>query len=271
MNHISENIGGAQEKFTAPAVRLLGIEVHRLTLDRFKRAVEEAVQNRKPRIIANHNLHSVYLYHHDAAVRAFYARAELVHIDGMSLILLGRLLGLPLRRKNRLTPLDWIRPLCAEAARRRWRIFYLGSRPGVAAKGADILREEFPGLLIETVQGHFDMRPDGGANRAVVETINRFQPNLLLVGMGMPRQEHWILQNGEQIHANAIFNVGSLMDYIAYAAPTPPRWLGPLGLEWLFRLLSDPARLWKRYLAEPWFVLGVFVTERAGRTRATGG
>ncbi len=254
----------------ACAVRLLGVGVHRLTWDRLKTAIAEAIENDQRWIVANHNLHSIYLYHHDPAMRAFYDRAELIHIDGMSVVWFGKLLGLPLRRSYRLTPLDWLRPLCAEAARRRWRIFYLGSRPGVAAKGAEILRGEFPGLPIETAQGYFDPRPGGAENRRVVETIDRFRPNLLLVGMGMPRQERWIRENAGRLDANAIFNVGALMDYIAGAAPTPPRWLGPLGLEWLFRLASRPAHLWKRYLVEPWFVCGLFLGERLGRRRAAG-
>lgn len=259
-------MSNASEKPSAGlAVRLLGVGVHRLTWDSLKDAIAEAIEKDRHSIIANHNLHSIYLYHHDPAMRSFYDRAALVHVDGMSLVLFGKLLGLPLSRRNRLTPLDWLRPLAAEAARRRWRIFYLGSWPGIAAKGADILRGEFPGLLIDGAHGHFDPRPDGAENRAVVEAIERYRPNLLFVGMGMPRQEHWILENADPIHANAIFNVGSLMDYVAGAAPTPPRWLGPLGLEWLFRLASRPAQLWQRYLVEPWFVCGLFLRERMAR------
>jgi N-acetylglucosaminyldiphosphoundecaprenol N-acetyl-beta-D-mannosaminyltransferase len=261
------------EKAATKAVQLLGVSVHPLTADQLKAAVAEAVEKNRRSIIANHNLHSVYLYHHDAAVRSFYARADLVHIDGMSLVLFGKLLGLRLSRRNRLTPLDWLRPLMAEAARRGWRIFYLGSAPGIADRGAEILRREFPGLLLDAAGGYFDARADGAENQNVVARINRYRPHLLLVGMGMPRQEHWILENAARVHAhgvNAIFNVGALMDYIAGAVPTPPRWLGPLGLEWLFRLASRPAHLWKRYLVEPWFVCGLFLTERAARGRAAG-
>ena len=264
MNNASENLAANL------AVRLLGVTVHRLTLDRLKAIIAESVETDRSWIIANHNLHSIYLYHHDARLRFLYTRAEYVHFDGMSLVFVGRLLGLPLERRNRLTPLDWLRPVIAEAAQRRWRIFYLGSRPGVADRGAEILRGEFPGLLLDTAHGYFDARPDSAENRGVIEAINRSHPNLLLVGMGMPRQEHWILENVERIHANAIFNVGSLMDYIAGAAPTPPRWMGQLGLEWLFRLFCHPAHLWKRYLVEPWFVCGLFLTELAARGRTAG-
>jgi N-acetylglucosaminyldiphosphoundecaprenol N-acetyl-beta-D-mannosaminyltransferase len=253
------------------AVRLLGVTVHRLTLDHLKAIVAGAIEKNERRIIANHNLHSVYLYHHDAAARAFYATAAYVHIDGMPLVFFGRLLGLPLGRQHRLTPLDWIRPLSAEAARRGWRMFYLGSKPGVAEKGAAILRREFPGLQLDAAHGYFDPRPDSEENRAVGEAINRCRPHLLMVGMGMPRQERWILENVAELPANAIFNVGALMDYIAGEVPTPPRWMGRAGLEWLFRLLSQPRHLWRRYLVEPWFVLRLFVSDLARRSGSGNG
>jgi N-acetylglucosaminyldiphosphoundecaprenol N-acetyl-beta-D-mannosaminyltransferase len=253
------------------SVRVLGVEVHPCTWPALKEAIVEAITERRGSIIANHNLHSLYLYHHDDAVRAFYDRAAVVHIDGMSLVVVGQLLGLPLRRAQRLTPLDWIRPLLAEAARRRWRVFYLGGKPGVAERAAALLRNEFPGLAFETAHGYFDARRASAENRAVVETINGFGADLLLVGMGMPRQEHWIFENSADVGAGAICNVGGLMDYIAGETPTPPRWMGRFGLEWLFRLASNPKRLWRRYLIEPWFVLKLFFAELLRRTVSRAG
>lgn len=251
------------------SVRVLGVEVHPCTWRALEEAIVEGVAARRGSIIANHNLHSLYLYHHDAAVRAFYGSAAVVHIDGMSLVVIGRLLGLPLERAHRLTPLDWIRPLLAEAARRRWRVFYLGGKPGVAERAAALLREEFPGLALETAHGYFHARCASEENRAVVDAINRFGPDLLLVGMGMPRQEHWILENGADIAAGAIFNVGGLFDYIAGESATPPRWMGRMGLEWLFRLASDPTRLWRRYVVEPWFVMKLFFAELLRKNAAS--
>jgi N-acetylglucosaminyldiphosphoundecaprenol N-acetyl-beta-D-mannosaminyltransferase len=243
------------------AVSFLGIAVHPVTWKDLKRVICYSVERKHGWIIAHHNLHSTYFYHHDAGVRDFYSRSSWTHIDGMSLVFFGRLLGLPLYRTHRQTHLDWIRPLLAEAARRGWRVFYLGSRPGVAAHGAELLRREFPTLALETAHGYFDAQRESTENQAVIEAINRFRPDLLLVGMGMPRQERWILDNRDALDAGVIFNVGGLMDYIAGATATPPRWMGRLGFEWLFRLLSDPARLWRRYLVEPWFIMRIFVIE----------
>lgn len=229
---------------------ILGIQIDALDVEKLHSLIGKAIRENRRIVIANHNLHSIYLYHRDPKMRSLYAKAEAVHIDGMPLVYWGRILGYPLRREHRVTYVDWIRPLVSESVRHGWRIFYLGSRPGVAEEGAKKLSQEFPGLIIETHHGYFDT--SGEDNERVVSYINAFRPHLLLVGMGMPKQEHWILDNLERLSANVILPAGACIDYVAGVIPTPPRWMGRLGLEWLYRLISEPRRLGKRYLVEPW-------------------
>lgn len=246
-------------------VKLLGVEIDAVAMEDLHRIIAKAVAEGQRRIIAHHNAHSVYLYHRDPKMRRLYEQAYCVHIDGMPLVLLGRLLGLPLRREHRVTYVDWIRPLMFEAASRGFRIFYLGSRPGIAERGADILRREFPSLRIDTHHGYFDSQADNASSRQVLETIEGFRPDILMVGMGMPRQERWILDNLTDIHAHVILTAGACMDYVAGAIPTPPRWMGKLGIEWFFRLCVEPRRMWRRYLLEPWFLLLLLVRQTWNR------
>jgi len=244
---------------------LLGVEVDALTMRDLHRLIEEAVGSGKKLIIANHNLHSVYLYHTDPGMRAFYKGAHYVHIDGMPLVLWGRLKKLPLRAENRITYVDWVKPLLKEAALKGWRVFYLGGKPGVAARAAVILKAEIPDLQIGTHHGYFDL--GGEENERVVREINNFSPHILLVGMGMPRQEKWILANCSRVKANVFLPAGACFDYVAGAIPTPPRWLGKLGFEWLYRLLAEPRRLWRRYLLEPLSLLPIAVKDLLGAMR----
>jgi len=238
-----------------PSFDLLGIRLHAMTGNEIVAAIGRAVRDSRGYVIANHNLHSLYCWFHEPKMREFYSKADFTHIDGMSLVLLGRLWGLPLRSEHRTGYMDLLPLIAEEATKRGWRIFYLGSKPGVAEKAARTLRKQYPGLQISTHHGHFDTNPTGEVNRSLLAKINDYDPHILMVGMGMPRQEIWVLENRDHLTAHSIFCCGALMDYVAGEIPTPPRWLGPLGLEWLFRLLSEPARLWRRYLIEPWYVL----------------
>jgi N-acetylglucosaminyldiphosphoundecaprenol N-acetyl-beta-D-mannosaminyltransferase len=89
-----------------------------------------------------------------------------------------------------------------------------------------------------------------------VQDINAYRPHVLVVGMGMGRQERWIMDNLDRLEVNGIGTSGACIEYFAGAVPTPPRWLGPIGLEWLYRLCTNPRRFAWRYLVEPWLVLG---------------
>ena len=243
------------------SVRILDVAVNPLTLSDLNALIAKAIAKQQRSIIANHNLHSIYLYHRVAKMRQFYAQARCSHIDGMSLVFLGKLLGFPLRREHRVTFIDLLDSLMAEAAKQKWRIFYLGSKPGIAKKGAEILQRQFPQLQIKTFHGYFDLASDSEENQRVLAEINDYRPQILMVGMGMPRQECWILENSARIQTNVILPCGGCIDYVAGAIPTPPRWLGRIGLEWFYRLITEPRRLWQRYLIEPWFLLGLLLRD----------
>jgi N-acetylglucosaminyldiphosphoundecaprenol N-acetyl-beta-D-mannosaminyltransferase len=243
----------------------LGVQVNALTISDLNALIKHSIDNQQRWIISNHNLHSIYLHHRDEHMHRFYEKANYIHVDGMLLVLLGKLFGLPLRREHRVTYADWTPRLIQEATQQSWRVFYLGAKPGVARKGADVLQQQFPGLQIETAHGYFNAQSQSSENQAILAKIRDYQPHILMVGMSMPRQEHWILDNLESISANIILPAGAAIDYIAGAVPTPPRWAGEIGLEWLFRLMAEPQRLWRRYLVEPWFLLRWLLIHRLKR------
>jgi len=266
----------SQERF--PYYEMLGVRVQAMNAADLHEAVESAVRAGAHRVFGNHNLHSVYLYHRDPGMRRFYAGASLVFVDGMPLVWLGQALGFPFRREHRNTPVDWLPELLGKAAEQGWRVFYLGSAPGVAERGAAKLRERWPELQMETAHGYFDISPGSAEAEAVLERIRAYRPHVLCVGMGMPRQEQWIAEYADRTGANVVLSLGALMDLLSGELPTPPRWIGRAGLEWLYRLVSKPQRVWRRYLVEPWFLLPLALrdlwTHRAAparrRARAAG-
>jgi N-acetylglucosaminyldiphosphoundecaprenol N-acetyl-beta-D-mannosaminyltransferase len=244
---------------------LLGVRVGEYDIPRLNERIAVATARGERIVIANHNLHSLYLWGRDAKLRDFHAAAEVTHVDGMSLIFLGCLVGVPLQRRHRVTYVDWIGPLMREAARRRWRVFSVGGQPGVFERAAERLRADHPGLILQGAHGYFDQKPGSRESAAMVARIAAFRPHVLLVGMGMPRQEHWVHDHRSVLSANAILMAGAAMDYVAGVVPTPPRGAAGVGFEWLWRLAAEPGRLWRRYLIEPWYVLGMVVGDWTGR------
>jgi N-acetylglucosaminyldiphosphoundecaprenol N-acetyl-beta-D-mannosaminyltransferase len=244
--------------------RFLGIRVHLKTMSELQALVSSTISFGGQAVIANHNLHSLYLFHRQPQLRDFYGDAEWIHIDGIPIVYLARIFGYAAKREHRTTYADWLPKLMQAAASEGWRVFYVGSPAEVAEQGAKLLRAKCPGLQIRTRDGYFDARRGSADNESVLQAINAYKPHLLLVGMGMPRQELWIHENRGRICANVILPAGAAMDYVAGAVRTPPRWSGRVGLEWAFRLFDEPQRLWRRYLLEPWFLVGILLKEWMG-------
>jgi N-acetylglucosaminyldiphosphoundecaprenol N-acetyl-beta-D-mannosaminyltransferase len=250
---------------TALRIRLLGVEVSPITIGELNDLISNSISLQEKRIIANHNLHSIYLYHVDQKMRDFYSVSNCIHIDGMPLVFLGRVLGYPVRLEHRVTYLDWIHPLLDISAQNNWRVFYLGGKPGNAQKAAAKMLQIYPNLHIETHHGYFNKT--NHESSTILGKIAKYRANILMVGMGMPLQEHWIMDNLDRIQADVILQAGACFDYIAGVVPSPPRWMGRIGLEWLFRLVKEPGRLWTRYLVEPWFIAGLLLKEMQKKRR----
>jgi N-acetylglucosaminyldiphosphoundecaprenol N-acetyl-beta-D-mannosaminyltransferase len=241
---------------TPRRVRLLGGDVDLVTPADVLRRVHAAAAGGQPTLIANHNFHSLFLIRRSPRLRVFFAEADLIQIDSTPLIWWGQRVGLPLTRDMRSTYLDWRDDFWRVADARRWRVFYLGGAPGVADTAAARLAERYPDAQIACQHGYFDRAPQSAENQAVLARIAAFDPQVLLVGMGMPLQEIWALENRAAIKRGAILTVGAAFDYEAGVQTAAPRWTGRLGVEWLARLASQPRRLAGRYLVEPWSLIG---------------
>jgi len=201
-------------------------------------------------IVANHNLHSLYLLRRDAEIRAFYDRADLVEVDSAPLILWARLVGQPGRRFHRCTYLDWRDEFWAWVARDGLKVYFVGGAPGVAERAIEAIHADWPGVAIGAHHGYFDL-----GDSSAVEAVAAFAPDILLVGMGMPRQEVWLQRHYDALPACVMFPVGGAFDYEAGVQRPSPRWIGQIGAEWLFRLVTN-RRLAARYLIEPWWLVG---------------
>lgn len=249
---------------TVKRCRLLGGDVDLVTPDQVIDYIGACVTARRKAVIANHNFHSLYLLRRSPAMAAFYAQADLIEADSTPMILWGKLMGAPISRRHRSTYLDWREAFWARARDRGWRVFFVGGAPGVADKAAQAVRARWPGVELHTHHGYFDAAPDSQDSEMLRLRINANRPDIVLVGMGMPRQEQWILDNLEALQSGVLLSIGGAFDFEAGVNATPPRWLGRVGLEWAFRLIHEPRRLFSRYVVEPWFLVPGALADLAG-------
>ena len=177
-------------------IRLLGAEMDVITASGVFDFTAARLRDGTGGLVANHNLHSLHLLRRKPELAAFFASADLIEIDSTPLIAWGRLMGHRLSSENRCTYLDWREAFWARANAEGWRVFHLGCAPEVGARGAAAIRQRFPGVQIAERNGFFDMT--GAENETVLAQIAAYDPDVLLVGMGMPRQEQWITRHFER-------------------------------------------------------------------------
>ena len=245
-----------RERRATERVRLLGQLIDLVRPEEVLHHLNRWIVEGRKAVVANHNLHSLYLLTRRPELQAFYDRADMVEVDSTPLLWFSRVLGLHSRAFHRCTYLDWRDQFWSMANRKAWRVLYVGGADGVATTAAQRLSARYPGAAIKGLSGYFDAAPGSLGNTAVLSAVREFQPNVLFVGMGMPRQELWIADNIEALPQAVILPVGAAFDYEAGVQKAAPRWMGRLGVEWLFRLFADPKRLFTRYCVEPWFLIG---------------
>ena len=182
--------------------------------------------------------------------------ADLVYCDGYGVRLAAKALDVEI--PHRMTGADWIWDLATICEQSGLSLYLLGSEPGVTREAAERLRRRYPGLAVSgSHHGYFEV--GSPHDDRVVEDINLRRPDIVLVGMGTPRQELWAAHNAGRLDADVVWTVGALFDIVSGKVPRAPHWLADNGLEWIFRLAIEPQRMWRRYLlGNPVFISRVF-------------
>ena len=230
---------------STPQFNVLGVSLDDLSADDVAERVAQAVIARRRVLVVNANAHMLTLAQRRRWLRTFITRADIAFCDGAGVQLAARLLNG--RAPHRTTPPEWI-----EAAARRigptGTVFWLGGQPEVVERAATVFAQRTGTSCVGWHHGFFDISTGSADNAAVVAEINRASPDLLIVNMGMPRQEQWLRDHWDLLDARAGIAAGALVDHIAGRVRRPPRWVANIGLEWAVRLAVEPRRLWRRYL-----------------------
>ncbi|MES2716500.1 MAG: WecB/TagA/CpsF family glycosyltransferase [Pseudomonadota bacterium] len=229
-------------------MRLLGIEIDALTFDEAVAAVLAAARGRQRGVVVTPNVDHIVQLSENEAFRAVYRDALFVLADGAPVVAFSRL-----RRHTRLparvTGADLFPRLCAEAASTGLRVALVGGNPGVAELAAKRLCAAHPGLQITgTYSPPFGFEHDAAECSRIVGMVNAWRPDMLFLGLGAPKQELWAHQHAARLEAGPILCVGAAFDFVAGTVQRAPTWMRHAGLEWFWRLVSEPRRLAHRYL-----------------------
>lgn len=210
-----------------------------------------------PALIANLNLHALYMREVDQQYRQFLDKAGRILIDGWPVLLLARSgrRSVPVDATHRVGSTDWLDELLEIDP--KLRVVAVGGTPATAEKTKQAVSARTSNLCWTAVDGFSGASADTNADLG--EALRT--ADVVLVGMGMPLQERWIIENWARLGGAIVANVGGCLDYYAGAQRLAPRWMGRWGLEWVFRLVNDPRRLAGRYLLEP-LLLAVMLTRR---------
>jgi N-acetylglucosaminyldiphosphoundecaprenol N-acetyl-beta-D-mannosaminyltransferase len=245
-------------RFTIKVIEVLGVAIAPLSLRQILAIIQHTVAHRQRLLITYVNAHALNVASTTPWFRMFLNQCDIVFCDGFGVKWGARLLGYHI--PQRFTPPDWIDRLAHMASQHGFSLFLVGSRPGIAAKTANLLQARYPDLrIVGTHHGYFDKTPDSQENTAVVQAINASSPDILIVGLGTLLQEQWLKENWQHIDARVALTVGAAFDYVSGEVVRGPKWMTDHGLEWLSRLVIEPRRLWRRYVVgNPLFLWRIF-------------
>ena len=234
---------GTGDAVAARTMSVLGVPITPCTLEEAVRLIEDMIQKGGPHLVALVNAHTLNLAHENHEYREVLRGASLVLRDGVGVRwALKRKGALPL---HNFVGTDFLPDFCRCTANRGYRLFLLGSKPGVAQSAAENLKSMSGGIVIAGHHhGYFPRQQDD----RIISHINAMEPDVLLVAMGNPQQELWIAHNLSRLKAPVCIGVGALFDYLSSQLPRAPQWMRKANMEWVFRLAAEPGRLWKRYL-----------------------
>lgn len=242
-------------------VRLLNTQVNNISMQETVQAVEKLIGEKRSAYIVAVNVDVLIKIEKDPVLKEIAEKADLTLADGKPLIWISRMQGLPIREK--ISGSDLVPELCRMAAEKGYTVFILGGKDGVAERAKQRLEQEYPAIRISGVYAPpLGFETDPRELEAVNTRISQAAPDLLIVCLGCPKQEKFIWENRERYHSAVSVCAGATVDFLAGDVRRAPQWMSRHGLEWLYRFLQEPKRLFRRYFIDDPKVLKLIVKYR---------
>jgi N-acetylglucosaminyldiphosphoundecaprenol N-acetyl-beta-D-mannosaminyltransferase len=241
-------------------INILGIHVSAVNMTSVLEVIEGWISSKGRFYVCVTGVYGIVESQRDSKLKMIYNRAGLATPDGMPTVWLGRLHGF--EKMQRVYGPDLMLALCDPSLGKGYKHFLYGGGVGGADCLSDSLIKRFPGLQIVGVISPPFRQLTQDEDTEVINRINNAAPDIVWVGLGAPKQEIWMYDHRNQIDAPVMIGVGAAFDFLAGKKKQAPRWMQRNGLEWFYRLMSEPKRLWKRYLINnPLFIWYVVLQE----------
>lgn len=235
-------------------IKFMNTEIDNLSMGETLDAIDKLILQNKNAYVVTPNVDHIVQLEKGGELCEVYKNADLILTDGKPLLWIANLYGTPIKEK--ISGSDLFPKLCQMAADKGYRMYFLGAADGVAAKAADNLMKKYPGLqVVGTYSPPFGFEKDANEMQRIIEQIKQVKPQILIVGLGCPKQELFILHNKDKLGVPISLGLGASLDFEAGNIKRAPNWMSDVGLEWLYRITQDPKRLAKRYLVDDMKIL----------------
>lgn len=230
-------------------MRFMNTTLDNVTMSEALQVIDALAGDGSNAYVVTPNVDHIVRIEEDAEFRAIYDHANMVLADGKPLLWIAHWYGTPIKEK--ISGSDLFPLVCQMAAQRGYRVFFLGAKEGVAARAARVLEERYPGLqVVGTYSPPLGFENDEGEVQRIIEAVRSARPNILILGLGTPKQEKFLYHHLTELGVPISLGLGASFDFVSGNVRRAPRWMSDHGLEWLFRLVQEPKRMAKRYLVD---------------------
>lgn len=242
-------------------IKFLNTYIDNLTMDETLRQIDTLVTDDGYHYIVTPNVDHIVKLEKDIEFQNVYKEADLILTDGMPLIWISRLLKQPIKEK--ISGSDLFPKVCELAANKHYKVFLLGAQEGVGEKAAKNLKKKYEGLEVTgTYSPKFGFEKDEQAVNNIINLINNKKPDILCVGLGAPKQEKFIYRYKNKLKVPISLAIGASIDFEAGKVKRAPKWMQKAGLEWVYRILMEPKRMFKRYFIDAVEIAPIFFKYR---------
>ncbi len=227
---------------------ILGVQIAAIDMDDACSLVEDAILRRQKKYICVCPVSTIMECKRNERVLESVNSADLITPDGMPTVWIGRMQGYANIR--RVYGPELMQNMCDISQKKGYKSYFYGSSPDVLNKLKENLNKKYPDLIISGMFSPPFRQLTKEEDDKIVKDINNNSPDIIWVGLGSPRQDLWMYEHRDRVNAPLMIGVGAAFDFLAGMKPQAPRWIRNNGFEWLFRLTTEPKRLWRRYLID---------------------